>query len=55
MDIKISNLIDKYNFRYDDDTINQRKIGILNFLEYIGRHSVLFTSPVCVKFFEVNK
>lgn len=40
--------------RYDEETINQRKRGILNFLEYIGNHSVLFTSLIFVKFFEVG-
>ncbi|XP_050297155.1 ribosomal protein S6 kinase delta-1 isoform X2 [Anthonomus grandis grandis] len=37
--------------RYDEETINQRKRGILNFLEYIGKHSSLFTSPVFINFF----
>ncbi|KAL1501633.1 hypothetical protein ABEB36_006928 [Hypothenemus hampei] len=40
--------------RFDEETINQRKRGILNFLEYIGSHSALFTSLIFVKFFEVG-
>lgn len=40
--------------RFDEDTINQRKRGILSFLEYVGRHSLLFTSIVFVKFFETS-
>lgn len=39
--------------RFDEETINRRKRDILRFLEYIGTHSVLFTSTVFVKFFEV--
>ncbi|KAH1006400.1 ribosomal protein S6 kinase delta-1 isoform X2 [Dendroctonus ponderosae] len=40
--------------RFDEETVNQRKRGILGFLEYIGTHSVLFTSTVFVKFFETS-
>uniref|UniRef100_A0AB74UL61 Ribosomal protein S6 kinase delta n=1 Tax=Euwallacea interjectus TaxID=321055 RepID=A0AB74UL61_9CUCU len=40
--------------RYDEETINQRKRGILNFLDYIGSHAELFTSSECVKFFETS-
>lgn len=40
--------------RFDLETINHRKQAILSLLEYIGTHSVLFTSKVFVKFFETS-
>ncbi|KAF7279668.1 hypothetical protein GWI33_006832 [Rhynchophorus ferrugineus] len=40
--------------RFEDETINNRKKAILTFLEYIGKHSALFTSAIVVKFFETS-
>ncbi|KAJ3648539.1 hypothetical protein Zmor_020334 [Zophobas morio] len=38
--------------RFDEETVQARKQSILNFLEYVGYHSHLFTSNEFVKFFE---
>ncbi|CAH0550105.1 unnamed protein product [Brassicogethes aeneus] len=40
--------------RFDEETITIRKQSILNFLEYVGSQSQLFTSTEFVKFFETS-
>ncbi|XP_018571018.1 ribosomal protein S6 kinase delta-1 isoform X2 [Anoplophora glabripennis] len=40
--------------RFDEETIKERRQGILNFLEYIGSVSQLFTSTEFVKFLETS-
>lgn len=40
--------------RFQDEVLEERKSIILNFLEYISKHSQLFTSNEFVKFFETS-
>lgn len=40
--------------RFDDETIQERKQSVLNFLEFIGGNSQLFTSKEFVKFLETS-
>ncbi|XP_064211866.1 ribosomal protein S6 kinase delta-1 isoform X2 [Tribolium castaneum] len=43
-----------YFKRFSDETVQERRQSILNFLEYVGYHSQLFTSSEFVKFFETS-
>ncbi|KAB0804546.1 hypothetical protein PPYR_01516 [Photinus pyralis] len=43
-----------YFHRFDDEVIQQRKAGILYFLEYISLNRLLYTSDICVQFFKTS-
>ncbi|XP_044263712.1 ribosomal protein S6 kinase delta-1 isoform X2 [Tribolium madens] len=43
-----------YFKRFSEETVQERRQSILNFLEYVGYHSQLFTSSEFVKFFETS-
>ncbi|XP_014219097.1 ribosomal protein S6 kinase delta-1 [Copidosoma floridanum] len=42
----------KFFGRFETEVVEQRRECALRFLEFIGRHSVLYTSDVFIKFFE---
>lgn len=42
------------HFRFDDETIEERRKSILTLLEFIAAHPQLFMSDVFVKFLKVS-
>lgn len=40
--------------RFDADVVEERRIGILIFLEFVAAHPQLFMSDVFVKFLKVS-
>lgn len=41
--------------RFEAEVIEERRLCVLNFLEFVGRHRSLFTSEIFVKFFETSE
>ncbi|XP_050446443.1 ribosomal protein S6 kinase delta-1 [Cataglyphis hispanica] len=44
----------KYFGRFETEVVEERKRYILNFLEFVGRHSYLYSSDIFITFFETS-